>query len=33
MLLSHFDRRDLTRLAELWEKAMPGAISSPTWPL
>jgi DNA-binding MarR family transcriptional regulator len=33
MLLTHFDRDDLTRLGELWEKAMPGAISSPTWPL
>ena len=33
MLLAHLDRRDLKRLAELWEKAMPGAISSPTWPL
>ena len=33
MLLAHFDRRDLERLSELWEKAMPGAISSPTWPL
>jgi len=33
MLLSHFDRCDLTRLGALWEKAMPGAISSPTWPL
>ncbi|MGN6168762.1 MAG: MarR family winged helix-turn-helix transcriptional regulator [Solirubrobacteraceae bacterium] len=33
MLLSHFDRRELKRLGELWEKAMPGAISSPTWPL
>jgi len=33
MLLTHFDREDLTRLGELWEKAMPGAISSPTWPL
>ena len=33
MLLAHFDRRDLKRLGELWEKAMPGAISSPTWPL
>ncbi len=33
MLLSHFDRHDLTRLGALWEKAMPGAISSPTWPL
>jgi DNA-binding MarR family transcriptional regulator len=33
MLLSHLDRRDLKRLGELWEKAMPGAVSSPTWPL
>jgi DNA-binding MarR family transcriptional regulator len=33
MLLTHLDRRDLKHLAELWEKAMPGAISSPTWPL
>jgi DNA-binding MarR family transcriptional regulator len=33
MLLAHLDRRDLKRLSDLWEKAMPGAISSPTWPL
>ena len=33
MLLSRFDDRDLTRLSELWEKAMPGAVSSSTWPL
>jgi len=33
MLLSHLDQRDLKRLSDLWEKAMPGAISSPTWPL
>jgi DNA-binding MarR family transcriptional regulator len=33
MLLSHFDRRDLKRLGEIWEKAMPGAVSSPAWPL
>jgi DNA-binding MarR family transcriptional regulator len=32
-LLSHLDQRDLKRLGELWEKAMPGAVSSPTWPL
>ena len=32
MLLSHFDQRDLRRLGELWEKGMPGAVSSPTWP-
>jgi DNA-binding MarR family transcriptional regulator len=33
MLLAHFDERDLKRLGELWEKTMPGAVSSPTWPL
>jgi DNA-binding MarR family transcriptional regulator len=33
LLLAHFDARDLERLAALWEKAMPGAVSSPTWPL
>ena len=25
--------RDLERLGELWEKAMPGSVSSPVWPL
>jgi hypothetical protein len=33
MLLSHLDQRDPDRLGELGEKAMPGAISSATWPL
>ena len=33
MLLAHFDERDLGRLGDLWERAMPGAVSSPTWPL
>lgn len=33
MLLAHLDRSDLKRLGELWEKAMPGAVSSSTWPL
>ncbi|MGZ6617744.1 MAG: MarR family winged helix-turn-helix transcriptional regulator [Solirubrobacteraceae bacterium] len=32
MLLSHLDQLDLASLGELWEKAMPGAVSSPTWP-
>ena len=32
MLLSHLDQSDLARLGELWEKAMPGGVSSPTWP-
>lgn len=33
MLLARLDRRDLERLGALWEKAMPGAVSSATWPL
>jgi DNA-binding MarR family transcriptional regulator len=33
MLLAHFSGRDLKHLGELWEKAMPGAVSSPIWPL
>jgi DNA-binding MarR family transcriptional regulator len=32
MLLSNLDPRDLSRLGQLWEKAMPGAVSSATWP-
>ena len=32
-LFAHLDARDLKRLGGLWEKAMPGAASSPTWPL
>jgi DNA-binding MarR family transcriptional regulator len=32
MLLAQLDTRDLQLLGELWEKAMPGAVSSPTWP-
>jgi DNA-binding MarR family transcriptional regulator len=33
MLLSRLDEPDLKHLGELWEKAMPGTVSSPTWPL
>ena len=33
MFLSHLGQHDRERLGELWEKAMPGAVSSPTWPL
>ena len=33
MLLSRLDEPDVKRLGELWEKAMPGTVSSPTWPL
>jgi DNA-binding MarR family transcriptional regulator len=32
MLLSRLDQHDLASLGELWERAMPGAVSSPTWP-
>jgi DNA-binding MarR family transcriptional regulator len=33
MLLARFDRGDLRRLGQLWEQVMPGAVSSPVWPL
>jgi DNA-binding MarR family transcriptional regulator len=33
MLLSKLDRHDLARIAELWEKAMPGSVSSHAWPI
>jgi DNA-binding MarR family transcriptional regulator len=33
MLLSHLDQHDLERISELWEKAMPGSVSSGTWPI
>lgn len=33
LLLDRLGERDLMRLGELWEKAMPGAVSSPIWPL
>ena len=33
MLLSQLDERDIKRLGRLWEKAMPGAVSSPAWPI
>lgn len=32
LLLSRLDGPDLKRLGELWEKAMPGSVSSPIWP-
>jgi DNA-binding MarR family transcriptional regulator len=32
-MLAHLTVRDLKRMGELWEKAMPGAVSSRTWPL
>jgi DNA-binding MarR family transcriptional regulator len=33
LLLDPLDARDLKRLGELWEKAMPGSVTSPVWPL
>ncbi len=33
LLLSRLDEPDLRCLGEVWEKAMPGTVSSPIWPL
>src|SRR5271169_6643200 len=33
LLLERLGKRDLKCLGELWEKAMPGSVSSPVWPL
>jgi DNA-binding MarR family transcriptional regulator len=33
MFLSALEQQDRERLGEIWEKAMPGAVSSPKWPL
>jgi DNA-binding MarR family transcriptional regulator len=33
LLLDHLTDADLKRLAELWEKAMPGSVASPIWPM
>jgi DNA-binding MarR family transcriptional regulator len=33
LILDRLSERDLKRLGELWEKAMPGSVSSPVWPL
>ncbi len=32
LLLDHLAERDLQRLSALWEKAMPGSVSSNSWP-
>jgi DNA-binding MarR family transcriptional regulator len=32
LLFAHLDERDIEALGELWEKAMPGAVSSRLWP-
>jgi DNA-binding MarR family transcriptional regulator len=33
LLLDHLTAHDLKRLCEVWEKAMPGSVSSHSWPL
>lgn len=33
LLLDRLSERDLKHLGALWEKAMPGSVSSPVWPL
>jgi DNA-binding MarR family transcriptional regulator len=33
LLLERLGERDLKRLGELWEKAIPGSVLSPVWPL
>jgi len=33
LLLDHLDERDIETLGALWEKAIPGTVSSPAWPL
>ena len=33
LLFAALDEQDIERLGELWEKAMPGAVTSPHWPL
>jgi DNA-binding MarR family transcriptional regulator len=32
LLFVQLDDRDIGRLSELWEKAMPGSVSSRIWP-
>jgi DNA-binding MarR family transcriptional regulator len=33
LLLGRFDEDEITALGALWEKAMPGAVSSAVWPV
>ena len=33
LLLANLSDRDIKTLGEIWEKAMPGAVSSPIWPI
>jgi DNA-binding MarR family transcriptional regulator len=32
LLFDHLDERHIQTLGELWEKAIPGTVSSPAWP-
>lgn len=32
LLFARLETEDLERLGELWERAMPGTVSSPVWP-
>ena len=33
LLLNNLGDRDIKTLGEIWEKAMPGTVSSPIWPI
>jgi DNA-binding MarR family transcriptional regulator len=33
LLLGNLSERDIKTLGEIWEKAMPGTVSSPSWPI
>jgi DNA-binding MarR family transcriptional regulator len=33
LLLGNLSDRDIKTLGQIWEKAMPGAVSSPIWPI
>ena len=33
LLIDRLDDREIRKLGHIWEKAMPGAVSSPVWPL
>jgi hypothetical protein len=32
LLFARLPDRDVRKLGELWERAVPGAVSSPAWP-
>ena len=33
LLLDHLDQHHIKMLGDIWEKAIPGSVSSPIWPL